>query len=188
LKQRPVTKQVWKKKVGANSNKVSREIDAVILMDRTVDLLTPFVTQLSYQGLIDEFLDIEINKISIDKSIPYPTDDQGQPTQPGDKINFYLTDLIFNSIKDLVWQESSKYLSNEFRTFGTYKASRKDAVPSNVEELRKDMETLDRYKKATSNFYILDHINKFVTRGTKAKLRQIEQVRKSVEIGLLARD
>lgn len=145
-------------------------------MDRSVDMLTPFVTQLSYQGLIDEFLDIEINKISIDKSIPFPTDEEGKPVPPGDKVNFYLTDPIFSSIKDLVWQESSKYLSNEFRTFAAYKASRKDIVPSNVEELRKDMETLDRYKKATSSFFILDYINKIVTRGTKAKLRQIEQV------------
>lgn len=145
-------------------------------MDRTVDMLTPFVTQLSYQGLIDEFLDIEINKISIDKSIPFPTDDQGQPNPPGEKINFYLTDPIFSSIKDLVWQESSKFLSNEFKTFGAYKASRKDIVPSNVEELRKDMETLDRHKKATSNFFILDSINKVLTRGNSSKLRQIEQV------------
>jgi len=34
------------------------EIDTIILLDREVDLLTPFCTQLTYEGLIDEVFGI----------------------------------------------------------------------------------------------------------------------------------
>lgn len=34
------------------------ELDQIILIDRTVDMITPFCQQLTYEGLIDEFLHI----------------------------------------------------------------------------------------------------------------------------------
>ena len=34
------------------------QIDAVILLDRTVDLITPLVTPLTYEGLVDELFGI----------------------------------------------------------------------------------------------------------------------------------
>ena len=34
------------------------QIDMVVLLDRTVDLLTPLCTQLTYEGLIDELYGI----------------------------------------------------------------------------------------------------------------------------------
>jgi vacuolar protein sorting-associated protein 33A len=35
------------------------EIQKVLLIDRSVDLITPFMTQLTYEGLVDEFFQIE---------------------------------------------------------------------------------------------------------------------------------
>lgn len=39
--------------------KVMPSIDALILLDRTVDLVTPLSTQLTYEGLIDEIYGIQ---------------------------------------------------------------------------------------------------------------------------------
>jgi hypothetical protein len=89
-----------------------REIDSVIVMDRGVDLLTPFVTQLTYHGLIDEILDIEVNKISIDKNIPFPKGDEAGGNQDG-KLNFYLTDPVFESLKDLGMNVIGKQLKEK---------------------------------------------------------------------------
>jgi len=38
---------------------VAPQIDAIILLDRSVDLLTPLSTQLTYEGLIDEIYGIK---------------------------------------------------------------------------------------------------------------------------------
>ena len=86
-----------------------REVDAVIIMDRSVDLLTPFVTQLTYQGIIDENIGIEINKVIIDKKIPFPKDEDG-PQDGNANMNLYLTDPIFDAIKDLRIAEAGKLL------------------------------------------------------------------------------
>lgn len=37
----------------------SPQIDAVVFLDRSVDLLTPLSTQLTYEGLIDELYGIK---------------------------------------------------------------------------------------------------------------------------------
>lgn len=44
----------------------SQEIDALIVLDRTVDLVTPLCTQLTYLGLIDEVLGIHHGFLSVD--------------------------------------------------------------------------------------------------------------------------
>lgn len=38
----------------SSAKAIAPQIDAVILLDRTVDLMTPLSTQLTYEGLIDE--------------------------------------------------------------------------------------------------------------------------------------
>lgn len=37
-------------------------IDSILLIDRNVDLITPLLTQLTYEGLIDENFQIENSK------------------------------------------------------------------------------------------------------------------------------
>lgn len=41
------------------------QIDAVILLDRSVDLITPLSTQLTYEGLIDEIFGIKHGEWSL---------------------------------------------------------------------------------------------------------------------------
>jgi vacuolar protein sorting-associated protein 33A len=41
------------------------EVDTLILLDRTVDLVTPLCTQLTYEGLIDEVLGISNGSVEL---------------------------------------------------------------------------------------------------------------------------
>lgn len=41
---------------------ITPQIDNLVLIDRTVDLLTPFLSQLTYEGFIDELFNIENSK------------------------------------------------------------------------------------------------------------------------------
>lgn len=47
----------------------SASIDSLIIIDRDVDFATVMLTQLTYEGLIDEFVGIQHNKAEVDSSI-----------------------------------------------------------------------------------------------------------------------
>ena len=47
----------------------STTIESLIIIDRGVDLLTPLLTQLTYEGLVDELFDIQHNQAEVDSSI-----------------------------------------------------------------------------------------------------------------------
>lgn len=46
----------------SSAKELTPQIDAVVFLDRTVDLLTPLSTQLTYEGLIDELYGIKHGK------------------------------------------------------------------------------------------------------------------------------
>ncbi|CAG8747928.1 7256_t:CDS:2, partial [Funneliformis caledonium] len=51
---------------------VSQSIDSLIIIDRSVDLITPLCTQLTYEGLIDEVFSIRASHVEVDSSIVGP--------------------------------------------------------------------------------------------------------------------
>lgn len=46
-------------KSNEEEEEIPPQIDRLIIIDRTVDLLSPLVTQLTYEGLIDEVYNIK---------------------------------------------------------------------------------------------------------------------------------
>ncbi len=45
-----------------------KQVQTVVLFDRSVDLITPFCSQMCYEGLIDEYFNIEGGRMKIPKS------------------------------------------------------------------------------------------------------------------------
>lgn len=43
----------------------SPKIDSLIILDRRVDMITPFLTQLTYEGLVDELIGIKNCELSL---------------------------------------------------------------------------------------------------------------------------
>jgi len=48
---------------------MSPQIDTLMIIDRTVDLITPVVTQLTYEGLIDECYGIKQSEFFLEHSL-----------------------------------------------------------------------------------------------------------------------
>lgn len=95
-------------------------INAMIVIDRGVDTVTPFCTQFSYKGQIDEYYGIDFNKILV----PYEVlGDIGEDTGPkkGDKkpISMFLTpdDVVFDAIKDMTLDDARNYVGTKIRNF-----------------------------------------------------------------------
>ncbi|TXG49476.1 hypothetical protein EZV62_025351 [Acer yangbiense] len=81
------------------------EINTLIIIDREVDMVTPMCSQLTYEGLVDEFLRINNGSVELDGSI------MGVQQQEGKKIKVPLNsrippdepvfDKLFKEIRDM---------------------------------------------------------------------------------------
>ncbi|KAG6813982.1 hypothetical protein H0H92_004475 [Tricholoma furcatifolium] len=67
----------------------SEKIDSLIVIDRRVDMITPFLTQLTYEGLIDELVGIKNSHVELPASLVSPpaptpaiTSTAAPPTSP----------------------------------------------------------------------------------------------------------
>jgi len=76
---------------GGDSNNGNRQppIQALLVIDRKVDLVTPMLTPLTYEGLIDDVLQIQVGGcVSVKKSIVEPDDHQNeQQNQRGSRAH-----------------------------------------------------------------------------------------------------
>lgn len=50
---------------------VSKQFDSLVIIDRATDLVTPFLTQLTYEGLLDEYFGIKNCEFNICFRIQY---------------------------------------------------------------------------------------------------------------------
>ncbi|KAF9110866.1 hypothetical protein BGX27_005759 [Mortierella sp. AM989] len=61
----------------SQTTQMSQTIDSLIIIDRSVDMVTPLCTQLTYEGLIDEIFHIKNSFVEVDASLtsaaPVPT-------------------------------------------------------------------------------------------------------------------
>lgn len=91
----------------------SAHINALVIIDRTVDLVTPLSIQLTYQGLIDEVLGIKHGFVEVDADW---LDDQRSGSQ---KRRYRLdggNDSLFDTIRDLNFAAVGEKLHETART------------------------------------------------------------------------
>lgn len=82
----------------------------LIIIDRTVDVITPLVTQFSYTGMLDDFQGISKNVIQLEKD-PSDTSDSKKSE------DYYLfKDSFFLEIKDLTQGKVDAHLKSAIRT------------------------------------------------------------------------
>nr|CAB3473428.1 unnamed protein product [Digitaria exilis] len=77
------------------------EINTVILLDREVDMVTPMCSQLTYEGLLDEMLQIHNGSVEVDASIMGAQQDAKKvkvPLNSSDKLYKEIRDLNFEVV------------------------------------------------------------------------------------------
>ncbi|KAI0974228.1 Sec1-like protein [Xylaria arbuscula] len=87
----------------------SNSIESAIIIDREVDFVTPLLTQLTYEGLIDEVWGIQNNQTDVDSTIvgapPQPPSQGASPSNPGPtsrkrKIQLDSSDKLYEGLRD----------------------------------------------------------------------------------------
>lgn len=123
----------------------SPAIAQLILIDRTVDLVTPMPTQLTYEGLIDEFFTITNSAVDLPASMvvePKAQKDQNIPNDKKLKTPLNSNDKIFRDVRDLNFAVVGPILNQKAKMIDEYYKARKDI--STVSEIK------DYMKKFTS--------------------------------------
>ncbi|CAD8139366.1 unnamed protein product [Paramecium octaurelia] len=91
----------------------SQEVESLIIYDRSIDLITPMLTQLVYEGLVDEQFGINGNLVSVQKKIFGKEGQEGEQYQTI-QMNLDKDPLIYN-VRGLQVASLAKYLSEQAR-------------------------------------------------------------------------
>lgn len=123
------------------------EIEQVILLDRTVDLVTPMLTQFTYEGMLDEVFRI--------KNASMDVDSEPGAEKPTKKIQLNSSDSLFDEIRDLNFRVLGTLLHRKAEFIKETYAARHAA--QSVQEMAS---FLKKFKSAHAEHTLLQtHIN-----------------------------
>lgn len=130
----------------------SSSIESLIILDREVDMVTPLLTQLTYEGLIDEMFGIKNNQAEIDTSIigqapgQQPKAASGAPQQQAlkRKIQLDSSDKLYTQLRDANFAIVGPLLNKVARRLAGEYESRHGA--KSTSELREFVSKLPGYQ------------------------------------------
>lgn len=103
------TKESLKVSCTVERSNVEGDISTVIIVDRSIDPVTPFMSQMTYQGLLDEFYKLEFSYIEMHPSV---VDSKIGPNEECKPIYKSLRrDPVFYEIKDMNIRLLGKYMA-----------------------------------------------------------------------------
>ncbi|XP_013102116.1 vacuolar protein sorting-associated protein 33A [Stomoxys calcitrans] len=141
---------VWEraKKLGAEEKLLSTgekgTIDQIILLDRQIDLLSAFATQLTYEGLIDEFYGIKQNQLTMPADLfTKGTDREASPAHmTSEKKVFMLNsgEILYAELRNKNFNEVGKILSRSARDISN--AMNASTQENSVQEMKRLVDKL----------------------------------------------
>ena len=170
----------------------SADTENLIIIDRDVDFGTPLLTQLTYEGLIDEYVGIKNNQADVDTSIvgqgPAPQTQESskapQPAKPGlkRKIQLDASDQLFNQLRDANFVIVGDILNKVARRLETEYESRHTAKSTN--ELREFVNKLPTYQLEHQSLRVHTNLAEEIMRLTRSEtFRKILDVQQSNAAG-----
>ncbi|VDB90948.1 Bgt-242 [Blumeria graminis f. sp. tritici] len=156
----------------------SATIESLIIIDREVDYATPLLTQLTYNGLIDEVFGIQNNQVEVDSSIicstPQPL--PGAPAQSKQqKLSLHSSDKLFHQLRDENFATVGKSLNSVARRLQSEYDSRH--TTKTTAELRDFVNKLPAYQVEQQSLKIHTNLAEEIMKHT-----QTEEFTKILEI------
>ncbi|CAL1387023.1 unnamed protein product [Linum trigynum] len=135
------------------------EINTVILLDREVDMVTPMCSQLTYEGLIDEFFHINNGSVELDASI------LGAQQQEGKKMKHPLnsSDKLFKETRDLNFEVVVQVLRQKATSMKEDYAEMTSTNQS-VSELKDFVKKLNSLPEMTRHINLAQHLTTFTSK------------------------
>ncbi|KAA8534431.1 hypothetical protein F0562_031948 [Nyssa sinensis] len=129
------------------------EINTLILLDREVDMVTPMCTQLTYEGLLDEFLRVNNGAVELDSSVM-------GVQQEGKKIKVPLnsSDKLFKEIRDLNFEVVVQVLRQK-ATSMKQDYTEMQTTSQTVSELKDFVKKLNSLPEMTRHINLAQHLS-----------------------------
>ncbi|CAM8962272.1 unnamed protein product [Rhodiola kirilowii] len=145
------------------------EINTLILLDREVDMVTPMCSQLTYEGLLDEFLRINNGSVEVDSTI------MGHQ-QEGKKIKVPLnsSDKLFKEIRDLNFEVVVQVLRQKATSMKQDYAD-VTTTSQSVSELKDFVKKLNSLPEITRHINLAQHVSTFTSKPSFLGRLDMEQ-------------
>ncbi|KAL9102761.1 MAG: hypothetical protein Q9163_002123 [Psora crenata] len=154
----------------------SSYIESLIVIDREIDFATPLLTQLTYEGLIDEMFSIENNQAEIDSSIVGPA--PGAPTAGRvagtaqhslkRKIQLDSSDKLYDQLRDTNFAIVDNLLNKVARRLQSDMQSRHEA--KSTSELREFVNKLPGYQAEQQSLKIHIALTEEILKNTQSDI------------------
>ncbi|KAL8990613.1 MAG: hypothetical protein Q9177_000763, partial [Variospora cf. flavescens] len=163
----------------------SSTIESLIIIDREVDMVTPLLTQLTYEGLIDEIFGIKNNQAEIETSIigqapgQQPKSQSGAPQQQSlkRKIQLDSSDKLYAQLRDANFAIVGPLLNKVARRLAGEYESRHGA--KSTAELREFVSKLPGYQAEQQSLKIhtslMEEALKHTQSETFSRVLEIQQ-------------
>jgi hypothetical protein len=133
---------------------VGGDVAALVIFDRRVDAVTPLVTPLTYEGLLDDLLGIDCGFIGVDVSVIDPDDDETKEEEkkkknrPAEKVALAMngSDATYQEVRDQHVEKFGSTLNNKMRTLHD---SHADFTTGGK---KKDLQEIHQFVKSIPNF------------------------------------
>jgi len=148
---------------------------ACIMLDRSIDYITPFASEYIYEGLIDEIIGIEYNKIIVDSKIF-----EDNPKNNNNKVivNLNNKEKFYTMIKDYHFDKIRNFLPNRLKQHHEIiNSGKKNTDFHKMEEnLNLMMVVTEESKNLMRHISIADHLSKIISHPLHKKYVEFEQI------------
>ncbi|MBE7180098.1 MAG: Sec1 family protein, partial [Terriglobus roseus] len=161
----------------------STTIESLVIIDREVDMPSVLMTQLTYEGLIDEIFHIESNNVELDTSITGTAtqgSSQNAPAQQGMKRKVQLdgNDALYSTLRDANFAVVGPLLNKTARRLQSTYESRNTANKTTA-ELREFVSKLPGYQAEQASLKLhtnlAEDIIKFTRSETFSRVLEVQQ-------------
>ncbi|PKA62742.1 Vacuolar protein sorting-associated protein 33 like [Apostasia shenzhenica] len=145
------------------------EINTLILIDREVDMVTPMCFQLTYEGLLDEIVQVNNGAVEVDASV-IGTQQDGKKI----KIPLNSSDKLYKEIRDLHFEEVVQVLRERATSMQKDYADVKSTSQS-VSELKDFVKKLNSLPEIARHVSLAQHLQTFTCKPSFHSRLDIEQ-------------
>lgn len=144
-------------------------ISMCILLDRQVDMVTPLCTQLTYEGLLDEFLQINNASVEVDPllmGVERSTKKIKVPLNSSDKLFRELRDVNFGVVGPMLRQKATSMKQDYADVTGQNQS---------VSDLKDFVKKLNALPEMTRHTNLAQHLSTFTTKTSFLNRLGVEQ-------------
>ena len=167
------------KKESEVNMKTTDEILGMIILDRSVDFITPFTSNYTYEGLFDEHFGINRGYSIFDNKYLTVTDNKKKEKKEKEdkdkvskKVLYYLTSdhasKLYNDIKCMNYLDANKYMFG-LKTYYLEDTKKKNEKSNDLATIQKNMETLREFITLYKNPLVINgkFMDKFIEENLK---------------------